>query len=179
MISLSVATAKALLKFASSDKTRPNIYGIGITPTGLSATDGFAAVEFVFPEEVLKVYQNKYSGRIIDRKLFETSMKLAAVTKSWMTVAPDHLLEEQLTFPNVSDITPANNFPNLFSANDVSVRYVDEPVRLAAGYLGVLPLVALACETDTVSISSIKVGEPVRIDVTGEKQSAIVIINHL
>lgn len=179
MITLSVATAKALLKFASSDKTRPNLYGIGITATGLSATDGFAAVEFVFPAEVLYMYQNKYIGRVIDRKIFETSMKLAAVTKSPMVVSPEHLLEQQMSFPQLSAITPTDNFPDLFSATQASARYVDEPVSMAAGYLGLLPLVAVACETDVVSLSSVKNDAPLRFDVTGATQSAIVIINRL
>lgn len=179
MISLTVATAKALIKFASSDKTRPNLYGIGITSRGLAATDGFAALEFVYPPEVLHMYQNKYIGRVIDRKLFETSMKLAAVTKSPMTVSPEHFIEEQLVFPSLSPITPTDEFPLLMAATDPSARYIDHPVTVVADYFGLLPLVATACESDCVSLSSVKSDSPLRFDVTGATQSAIVIINRL
>lgn len=174
MISLSVATAKALIKFASSDKTRPNIYGIGIIKENcLAATDGFAAVEFSLPTKDLELV-----GRIIDRKMFETSMKLAAVTKTYMAVNKSCLLEEQLVFPNISAIVPGNDF-SMFAANQTDYRYMDASVRIDPQYLTLINLVAVACETETVSLSSVKVGQPLRFDVTGDKQSAIVVINHL
>lgn len=174
MISLSVATAKALIKFASNDKTRPNIQGIGIIDNGLAATDGFCAVEFYLPTK-----DPELVGRVIDRKMFETSMKLAAVTKTYMVVNKSSLLEEQLVFPSLSAITPSDDFPLLMSANDVCTRYMSDAIKVSAGYLSLLGLVAVACETEVVSLSSVKSGQPLRFDVTGDKQSAIVLINHL
>jgi hypothetical protein len=179
MIQLSVNTAKCLLKFASSDKTRPNIFGIGITKENcLAATDGFAAVEFTLPTK-----DPEFVGRVIDRKMFETSMKLAAVTKTYMAVNKSCLLEEQLVFPDITSIVPVNDF-SLFSLVDssthyVNQRYCNESIRLDPQYLTLINLVAVACETETVSLSSVKVGQPLRFDVQGEKQSAIVVINHL
>jgi hypothetical protein len=170
--SLSVATAKALLKFASSDKNQPNIYGIGITANGLGATDGFSCVEFYLP---VPEYMKAHVGRTIDRKTFETSTKLCAVTKTNLVVSETHLLPEQKSFPNLSAVTPSVSRQPLLPGTDV---FTGE-LRLVPEYLGLLSLVATACETDHVTIGNIKVGSPVRFDVRGEKQSAIVLVNHL
>jgi len=175
MLQLSVPTAKALIKFASSDKKQPRFYGIGITANGLAATDGFAVVEFTLP---LSKDVPLLRGRVVNRTIFETSMKLAAVTKSYMVVKPEHLLEEQLVFPDLAAVMPDNDFPSLLSS-EPSARYVDEPVRLAPQYLALLPLVAQACDTETVLLSSVKTTEALRFDIVGPTQSAIVLINHL
>ncbi len=172
MLTLSVATAKALLKFASSDKNQPNIYGIGITPNGLAATDGFSCVEFFLPgADPLR----HLAGRTIDRKLFETSMKLCAVTKTSMVVNEKDLLPEQKSFPDLSAVTPSVSRQPLLPGTDV---FTGE-LRLVPEYLALLSLVAVACETDHVTLGHIKVGSPVRFDVRGEKQSAIILVNHL
>jgi hypothetical protein len=172
MLTLSVATAKALLKFASSDKNQPNIYGIGVTENGLGATDGFSCVEFFLPGAEVMKHQ---AGRTIDRKLFETSMKLCAVTKTAMVVNEKDLLPEQKSFPSLSAVTPAADRQPLLPGTNV---FTGE-LRLVPEYLALLSLVAVACETDHVTIGNIKVGSPMRFDVRGEKQSAIVLVNHL
>jgi hypothetical protein len=171
-LSLSVATAKALLKFASSDKNQPHIYGIGITENGLGATDGFAAVEF----HMIGARAFKHlAGRTIDRKLFETSTKLCAVTKSMLTISEKDLLPEQKAFPNLGAVTPMASRQQLLPGTDV----FSGELRLVPEYLALLALVSAACETDSVSLTNIKIGSPLRFDVTGPGQHAIVLINHL
>ena len=172
MLTLSVATAKSLLKFASSDKNQPHIYGIGITENGLAATDGFSCVEFFLPGAESMKHQ---AGRTIDRKLFETSMKLCAVTKSAMVVSEKDLLPEQKSFPDLSAVTPSVSRQPLLPGNDV---FTGE-LRLVPEYLALLSLVSAACETGHVTLGHIKVGSPVRFDVVGPGQRAIVLINHL
>lgn len=171
-LSCSVPTAKSLLKFASSDKNQPHIYGIGITPNGLGATDGFAAVEFFLPNADNFKH---LAGRTIDRKLFETSTKLCAVTKSMLTIGEKDLLPEQKAFPNLGAVTPSANRQQLLPGTDVFTG----KLRLVPEYLGLLSLVSAACETDHVTIGNIKIGSPLRFDVRGDKQSAIVLVNHL
>lgn len=171
MLTCSVPTAKALLKFASSDKNQPHIYGIGITENGLGATDGFAAVEFTLPGTI----PAWNIGRTIDRKLFETSTKLCAVTKSMLVIGEKDLLPEQKAFPNLGAVTPMASRQQLLPGTDV----FSGELRLVPEYLALLSLVAAACETDSVSLTNIKVGSPLRFDVTGPGQRAIVLINHL
>jgi len=168
MIRLSVPTAKALLKFASSDKHQPNLYGIGITSQGLATTDGFAAVQFSLPCPI----PPELAGRTVDRKYFETSTKIAAVTKSELVINTENLIDEQLAFPRVSAITPKQRQPSL-----PGVELVDGLIRINPQYLALLDLVAVACETQHVVLSSVQSDGPLRFDVTGDKQSAIVIIS--
>lgn len=174
MITCSVATAKALLKFASSDKNQPHIYGIGITENGLAATDGFACVEFVLRHDDY-YKREKFIGRTVDRKLFETSAKLCAVTKTWLTIKQEHLLpEQQQLFPNLFSVAPPKQemIPGteLMTANCI---------KIVPEYLALLHLVSTACETTHVELSSVKSNTPLRFDVDGPQQSAIVLISHL
>ncbi len=172
MINCSVNTAKALLKFASSDKNQPHIFGIGITENGLGATDGFAAVEFFLPaNDFLSVH----AGRTIERKLFETSMKLCAVTKTSLIISGKDLLPEQKVFPNLSAVTPGNDRQPLLPGATV----FSGELRLVPEYLALLSLVSLACETDHVTLGNIKMGSPVRFDVVGKVLRAIVLVNYL
>lgn len=158
----SVATGKALLKFASSDKSRPNLYGIGVTQQGLAATDGFAAVEFHLGHDNIGLV-----GTVLDRKVFEVSVKLAAVTKS------------ELILGDCVKKSQAGLFPDMrFFMTSNSKGFEDCSIKLNPGYLALLDLVAVACETDSVSLACVKYGEPLRFIVQGTKQSATVVINH-
>jgi hypothetical protein len=161
MSQFSINTAKALLKFASLDKMRPDVYGIGITAQGLAATDGFAAVSFLLGHA-----NHAFVGQVLDRKLFETNVKLAAVTKSSLRL-------------NCFTVVNGVKFPDIFSViPDIESDFTPgNVVDINPGYLALLQLVSLACETNRVSLRPVKCGAPLRFDVQEESQSAIVIIN--
>ena len=171
-IYISVPTAKALLKFASNDKHQPHIFGIGITNNGLAATDGFAAVEFILSVKPIE----DLVGRTIDRKYFETSTKIAAITKVPLTintVNTGNLVESQLSFPNVSALAiHAVRQPDL-----PGTELVTDSIRVNPQYLTLLDLVAVACEVETVELISVKSDGPLRFKVTGPTQSANVVIS--
>lgn len=171
MITCSVATAKALLKFASSDKAQPHIFGIGITANGLGATDGFASVEFTLP---CGPNDPKEVGRTIDRKMFETSAKLCAVTKTWLQFTGNYLIpDQQRMFPDFQSVMPDKQ--QMFPGEELMTS---REIKIVPEYLALLYLVTTACETSHVTLSSVKSDSPMRFDVQGPTQSAIVLISH-
>ncbi len=171
MITLTIATAKALLKFASTDKTRPSLNAIGISQGGLAATDGFAACQFYLdiPLDIAQQYDRHW----FPRDLVETALKVAQAYKSLSMVlvdpanqSRDSIAGRTTLFPPLPEIIPL--------AGAVSVI---DAIRIPAQYLALLPLVTKACETEHASLTVANIDQPVRFDIKGRLVSAVVIIS--
>ncbi len=169
MITLTTSVAKALLKFASTDKTRPSLASIGISQGGLAATDGFAACQFyldVDPYEALT-----FDRHWFPRHLVETALKVAVARKNGtFTLDPN---SESTTghgrtelFPPLPEIIPLAG----------AISTIDH-LNINAAYLALLPLVTKACETEHCSLTVANIDQPVRFDIKGRNVSAVVIIS--
>ncbi len=170
MITIPLPVAKAILKFASSDKTRPSINSIGISQGGLAATDGAAACQFYL--DIEPVTASTFDRHWFPRSLVETALKVAKAHKSpFLTLDPandsrDSIAGRTALFLPLPDIMPL--------AGAVSVI---DAIRIPAQYLALLPLVTKACETEHTSLTVANIDQPVRFDVKGRLVSAVVIIN--
>lgn len=132
-VELSPAVAKALLEFASRDKTRPHLCAVGINSGDLCATDGYTALRFKdcgIPES--------YTGRIFPRAYVETELKAGIARKTNVFLYFDNLSHETLKFPTLQDVEPKDRRVNSEDATGID-----------STYLGRLALVAKACKGDS------------------------------
>lgn len=159
MITLTPDTCKALLKFASKDKSRPNMYGIGVHQGSLAATDGHCAVTFYVPLEPDTAAS--LEGRIFPRPYVEQQLRLATALKTDVSLEPIQVFDGP--FPPISQILPP-------------AAPGDPLLRLDPQYLALLPLVAKACQALITCLSGGSDGGPVRFDFQGQQISACVIM---
>ncbi len=169
MITLTIATAKALLKFASTDKARPSLASVGISQGGLAATDGFAAVQFYI--DIDPYTATTYDRMYFPRAYVETALKVAVARKE-ATLKLDHEnhslggIRLHRQFPPLPEIIPLAG----------AISTIDH-LNINAVYLALLPLVTNACETEHCSLTVANIDQPVRFDIKGRSISAVVIIS--
>lgn len=130
-LELSPAVAKALMAFASKDKTRSHLCGLGINNGDPCATDGHTAVRFVTPVRVAGHFD--YNDRVFSRKYVETQTKVALakgenVCLLWSALDTCH------PFPPLHQVEPKG-----FKLES------SEPVAFDSDYTARLQLVAKAC----------------------------------
>ena len=161
---LSVDVAKALLQFASKDKSRPNLCGIGIENGDVCASDGFASVRFL----------SSLAHVPHDRKHFPR----AAVEKAIKLAACEPVAERKVILP-WSQLDPQLNFPFL-SAVDGRTTCINcqTPISFDPSLFACMTLAAIACGTERVTLTNLQTSsDPVMFSIEGPKHTALVTIS--
>jgi hypothetical protein len=123
-ITISVATAKALLAFAGTDPTRPQV-AIGVDSGLLCATDGHTAIRFF---HVDRAALEPYEGRVWSAESVATAIKVARARK------------EPTIDLRLADALPGYQLPPVAKVcpSWASHRIADDqgPVSVSPAYLG-------------------------------------------
>lgn len=133
-LKLSPAVCKALIAFASTDKTRPSLHGIGINQGNVCATDGHCAVRFqkhtgALPDTIP-------DGLVFPLEYVKQQLKVAVATKSpavsldWLNPSLSH------TFPPIHLVETTNRRIKVPAAT---------PIGFDAELLGRIAHVQVAC----------------------------------
>jgi hypothetical protein len=142
-VELSLAVAKALLAFASTDKTRPHL-GVGIDGEAIGSTDGHAAVMFDAGwTAVDSAKPSNHSGRVWSRVHVETAVKVARAHKQ-ATVAL-----------NYADLLPDGVFPPLSRVMPEPGIDASKPIGFDPALVGQLEPVCKACECKGAKLTTL------------------------
>ena len=131
-LKLSQAVCKALIAFASSDKTRADINGVGINQGNVCATDGHGIVRF---QKHIGV-PNAVDNRVFSLEYVKQQLKIAAAQKSDTVELDNATLVRTLSFPPVHHAETNNRKIHLPAAT---------PYAFNAELFGRMALVQAAC----------------------------------
>lgn len=160
---LPVNVAKALLGFASKDKTRHQFRSIGLVKneegTSIAACDGYSSVRFKVSKD-----DGGFHLRLWSRAYVEQQTKIASAKKQ------DVELE-------VGFFEAELKFPDLDAVHTVYKIEFTETVKIDASYLKKMELVTKACEVSNVELVALNAPDlPLVFDVKGEELTARVVI---
>lgn len=139
---LSQAVCKALIAFSSKDKTRANIYGVGINQGNICATDGHAGVRFQKHTGTHEPYQ---ADRVFPLDYVNQQLKIAAVRGDAVELDWNNLNAQM--FPPLHAVESKNRKIHMPAAT---------PVGFNAELLGRMFLVQVACSPTQARKSSAK-----------------------
>lgn len=143
-LEISVPVARALLAFASRDKTRPHLCAVAVTETGLAATDGHAAVLFDGSTVIDGAPTWSIDGRVWSRAEVETALKRAVAEKRSVRLAYSAMLPD-VKPPPMRQVLPHDGI----AGNDT---YVGVDPR----FLAALKAVATACGERGVRLTALR-----------------------
>lgn len=142
-LKLSQAVCKALIAFASTNKDRAPLHGIGINEGNVCATDGHAAVRFQKHNGTAEPYQ---SDRVFPLDYVKQQLKIASAQKSeTVELSWDKLNDAR--FPPLHEVESKNRRIKLPAAT---------PVGFNAELLGRMLLVQIACSATAARKSCAK-----------------------